>query len=84
MDFSLCVEEYSHAKPHPEPYLAGLRRFGGVAHEALVIEDSQRGLTSAVAAGIECAVVHNDFTATQDYSAATHRIKTLQELRSVL
>ena len=28
MDFVLVREDYQHAKPHPEPYLTGLKRSG--------------------------------------------------------
>ncbi|HWV49866.1 MAG TPA: HAD family phosphatase [Microbacterium sp.] len=84
MDFVLARDDYTHAKPHPEPYLTALERFGATKEEALVVEDSARGLRSAVAAGIDCAVVHNDFTQTQDFSTATHRIGTLRELRALL
>ena len=84
MDFVLAREDYAHAKPHPEPYLTGLKRFGATREETLVVEDSSRGLGSAVAAGIECAVVHNDFTQTQDFSAATHRIGSLAELKDIV
>ena len=62
MDFVLVREDYQHAKPHPEPCLAAFKRFGAAKEETLVVEDSARGLSSAVAAGIDCAVVHNDFT----------------------
>jgi len=84
MDFTLCVEEYPRAKPHPDPYLAGMAKFGAKPHECLVIEDSQRGLSAAVNAGIECAVVHNEFTKTHDFSKASHFIKTLKELPALL
>ncbi|NUT06668.1 MAG: HAD-IA family hydrolase [Hamadaea sp.] len=84
MDFVLVREDYRLAKPHPEPYLTGLRRFGAAQQETLVVEDSARGLNSAVAAGIDCAVVHNDFTQGQDFSQATHRIKTLRELADII
>jgi HAD superfamily hydrolase (TIGR01509 family) len=84
MEFVLVREDYTHAKPHPEPYLAGLTRIGGSRAETLVVEDSSRGLASAVAAGIDCAVVHNDFTRQQDFSAATHRIETLSELKDIV
>jgi HAD superfamily hydrolase (TIGR01509 family) len=57
MDFVLVREDYKVAKPHPEPYLAGLRRFPAAKVETLVVEDSSRGLNSAVAAGIDCVVV---------------------------
>ena len=53
-------------------------------HEALVVEDSSRGLRSAVAAGIECAVVDNDFTRSQDFSGASYRIRSLAELKGVV
>jgi HAD superfamily hydrolase (TIGR01509 family) len=84
MDFVLVREDYEHAKPHPEPYLTGLTRFGAAKEEALVVEDSSRGLQSAVAAGIDCAVVYNEFTKTQDFSQATYRISSLAELKGIL
>ena len=90
MDFVLVREDYERAKPHPEPYLTGLARFGATAEEALVVEDSPRGLASAVAAGIDCAVVHNHFTHSPgsghspDFSGARHRIDTLAELVDIV
>jgi HAD superfamily hydrolase (TIGR01509 family) len=84
MDFVLVREDYEFAKPHPEPYLTGLKRFGATKDETLVVEDSPRGLNSAVAAGIECVVVDNDFTKAQDFSQASYRINTLSELKDVI
>ena len=57
MDFVLVREDYKLAKPHPEPYLTGLKRLGAAAEETLVVEDSSRGLTSAVSAGDRKSVV---------------------------
>jgi HAD superfamily hydrolase (TIGR01509 family) len=84
MDFVLVREDYQLAKPHPEPYLAGLKRFGATRDEALVVEDSSRGLNSALAAGIDCVVVYNDFTKAHDFSGASHRIETLAELKDII
>jgi HAD superfamily hydrolase (TIGR01509 family) len=84
MEFVLCSGEYARSKPHPDPYLEGLARFGGEKCEAVVVEDSQRGLRSAVAAGIECVVVYNHFTASHDFTEATHRIGNLPELIALL
>lgn len=84
MDFTLCVEEYARAKPYPDPYLAGMKMFHAKKEECLVIEDSQRGLTSAVNAGIECAVVFNEFTKSHDFSQANYKIQTLAELPALL
>ena len=84
MEFYLTREDYERAKPHPEPYLKGLERFGAAAAETVVIEDSARGLMSAVAAGIDCIVVANEFTATHDLSQATARVDTFRELPSAI
>ena len=84
MEFYLTREDYEQAKPHPEPYLRGLQRFGATAAETVVIEDSARGLKSAVAAGIDCIVVANEFTAAHDLSRATARVATFRELPSTI
>ena len=84
MDFVLVREDYEHTKPHPEPYLTGLRRLGATRDETLVVEDSSRGLNSAVAAGIDCAIVYSDFTKTHDFSQAHYRIETLIELKDII
>ncbi len=84
MDFVLVREDYERTKPHLEPYLTGLKRFGATKEETLVVEDSNRGLNSAVAAGIECAIVHNDFTKTHDFSLASYRIRTLIEIKNII
>ena len=84
MEFCLTREDYERAKPHPEPYLMGLQRFGATAEETVVIEDSARGLKSAIAAGIDCVVVANQFTATHDLSKATARVATIRELPSAI
>ena len=80
VDFVLTRDTYRRSKPHPDPYLAALARFGIGPDHALAVEDSERGLRAAVAAGMDCAVVHNAFTAGQDFSSATCRIARLDEL----
>jgi len=84
MDFVLTREDYIKAKPDPEPYLTALERFRGTREEAIVIEDSERGLRSAIAAGIDCVIVHNEFTRSHDFSKAQHQIQTLAELPALL
>lgn len=84
MEFSLCVEDYKRAKPYPDPYLAGLKKFNAKKDEAIIVEDSQRGLTSAFNANIQCAIVHNDFTVKHDFSKADFFINKLDELEELL
>ncbi|MEW5831355.1 MAG: HAD family phosphatase [Campylobacterota bacterium] len=84
MEFVLCSGEYPRAKPFPDPYLQGLERLGGAKEQTIVVEDSERGLRAAVAAGIECVIVHNRFTENHDFDTATHRIGKLDELIALL
>lgn len=84
MDFILCEEDYQFAKPHPEPYLKALELFNAKKEDAIIVEDSQRGLTSAHTAGIDCIVVHNEFTKTQNFSKATFKINQLNDLLDIL
>jgi HAD superfamily hydrolase (TIGR01509 family) len=84
MEFILVREDYRYPKPHPEPYLTALNRFGASKNETLVVEDSNRGLRSAVEAGIECVIVHNEFTKSHDFSQASYRINKLMELKDII
>ena len=45
-------DELPHGKPHPMPYLEGLRALGAVPNLSLAFEDSRTGVQSASAAGI--------------------------------
>jgi beta-phosphoglucomutase-like phosphatase (HAD superfamily) len=45
-------DELPHGKPHPMPYLEGLRLLGADAAHSLAFEDSRAGIQSATAAGI--------------------------------
>lgn len=83
MAFVLCREDYGKAKPHAEPYVAGLQRFGVGPDSAVVIEDSKRGLAAAEAAGIRTIKVHNEFVAHQQ-AASDYAIQSLQELPELL
>jgi HAD superfamily hydrolase (TIGR01509 family) len=84
MDFVIANGDYAHSKPHPEPYLTALRRFGIGARNALAIEDSERGLRAAAAAGIDCIVIENAFVDGQDFSLATRRVASIRDLASLL
>ena len=83
-EFVLTVEDYERAKPHPDPYLAGLARFGAAPDLALAIEDSARGLASARSAGIDCLVIRNDFTASQDFSGAWRVVDSIASVPELL
>ncbi|AXH09465.1 HAD family hydrolase [Malaciobacter halophilus] len=84
MEFTLCVEEYEKAKPHPAPYLAGLKKFNTTSNKAIIVEDSQRGLDSAYAANIDCIIVKNEFTKSHNFEKAKHFIDKFEDLKKLL
>ncbi len=84
IDFVLVREDYEFSKPHPEPYLLGLEHFNATKSETIVVEDSLRGLNSAIAAGIDCVVVHNAFTKASAFPGARFRIEKLAELKNLI
>lgn len=47
-----------HGKPHPDPYLLGLKRAGVAANEALVVENAPLGIRAARSAGIFTVAVN--------------------------
>lgn len=60
--------ELPHGKPHPLPYLEGLRLLGADAAHSVAFEDSRTGIASAAAAGIatvgiRTSLVHEDLEA---------------------
>lgn len=51
-DKMVTAFDVKYGKPHPEPYLMGLKKANIEKHEALVVENAPLGVRSAVAAGI--------------------------------
>lgn len=47
-------EDLAYGKPHPLPYLTGLRHLGADPGCSVAFEDSLSGMRAAVAAGISC------------------------------
>lgn len=61
-DFIITREEYNKAKPSPEPYLAGIKKSGYSAEDCIAVEDTERGLTAALAAGLDTIIIPNQLT----------------------
>ncbi|HEX3902703.1 MAG TPA: HAD family phosphatase [Polyangia bacterium] len=69
-EFALTRVDYEQSKPHPEPYLTAVARLGLAPARCLVIEDSERGLRAAKAAGLACWVIPSGLTASGNFAAA--------------
>lgn len=76
----LAGGEYSHYKPHPAPYLTAAERLGVEPARCLVVEDTERGLVSAHAAGMACVVIPHALSRAGDFSRATARLASIREL----
>ncbi len=53
----IAREDVKNYKPNPEAYIAAMKKLNVSADECLVIEDSKRGLESALKAGVNCVLV---------------------------
>ena len=69
-DVVITGDDYGKSKPSPEPYLAAVETLGLNVRHCIAIEDSKRGLESAVGAGISCVVVPTELTEAQDFTGA--------------
>lgn len=83
-DFVLTAGDYSHAKPDPEPYLRAVERSGLGPEACVAIEDSERGLASAEAAGISCIVVPSALTKGCNFPGAHRILGSIGEILTVL
>ncbi|HAJ92131.1 MAG TPA: phosphatase [Gammaproteobacteria bacterium] len=66
-------------KPAPDIYDYALEKMGLAASECLALEDSENGLLSARAAGIDVVVTVNQYTEQHDFTAAALVIDHLGE-----
>jgi len=82
--FALTMKDCTRYKPHPEPYLKAVELSGFTPGECLVIEDSPRGLASAVNAGIRCIVIPSKFTRQSRFTGACKILDSVRELPAVL
>jgi HAD superfamily hydrolase (TIGR01509 family) len=76
--------DYLRAKPAPDPYLTALARLGLPADACLVIEDSERGLRAARAAGLRCWVVPSQLARNGSFAEAERVFASLGELVTAL
>jgi beta-phosphoglucomutase-like phosphatase (HAD superfamily) len=66
-------------KPEPDIYYWVLERLGLPPEQCLAIEDSENGLRSALAAGLDTVVTVSDYTRLQDFTGARVVLSDLGE-----
>jgi HAD superfamily hydrolase (TIGR01509 family) len=79
-DTIVTASDVTRLKPDPEPWLLAASRLGRAPADCLVIEDAEKGITAAKAAGMRCVAIPGKHTRDNDFSAATIVLKSLDEL----
>jgi HAD superfamily hydrolase (TIGR01509 family) len=83
-DFVLTASDYPRVKPHPDPYLAAVKRSGVGADACIAIEDSERGLEAATLAGVRCMVVPTALTRGGRFAKAQRVLASAREIPGAL
>lgn len=81
---TVAREDYATPKPAPDAYLAAARVLGATPAECVVVEDTQRGMRSGLAAGMRVVVVPSELTFDNDFTGASARLGSLDELDATL
>lgn len=79
-EFIIVNEDTKLSKPHPDPYLLALEKSGFDSEDCMVIEDTQRGLEAATAAGIKCCVIPTELSKGSDFSKAHKVLNSVSEV----
>lgn len=83
-DFALTDGDYAASKPDPAAYLAAVTRAGVDPSSCVVIEDSERGLASAVAAGLRCVVAPSRLTRGSRFDGAWRVLDDVRDVPQLL
>jgi HAD superfamily hydrolase (TIGR01509 family) len=83
-DFVIADGDYPHHKPHLSPYLTAAARMGIAPERCLAIEDTERGLRSARAAGMVCIAIPNELSRPGNFDSAHSILDSMHELPPLL
>ena len=83
-NFVLANGDYARSKPAPDAYLKACETAGVEREHCLVIEDSERGLLAAKAAGMSCWVIPYGISSGGDFSKADKILSSVEEVPEAL
>ena len=83
-DITIAREDYREPKPAPDGYLAAATALRLTPHECAVVEDTERGVRAALAAGMWAIAMPNDLTVDNDFTGCARRLAHLDELTAEL
>jgi len=67
-------------KPHPDIFLYAAERLGVSPAQCVVLEDAEKGILAAHAAGMKSIAVPTEYTKNNDFSKATMVLKSLNDV----
>ena len=81
-EFELVVvrEDYPRSKPFADPYATAVQRLGLDAASCVAIEDTQRGIDAANAAGVRCFAVTSPLTRGTTFEGAVGVLDSVRDL----
>lgn len=76
----VTADDVARIKPSPDIFLEAARRMRVEPRHCVVLEDAEKGILAARAAGMKCIAVPNRHTRSHDFRAATRVVDSLSEL----
>ena len=83
-DFVVTADDCPRTKPCPDPYLRAIEASGVNPAAGVAVEDSERGLEAATAAGLRCVIVPSRLTRAQTFDGALRRLESIRDLPPLL
>jgi HAD superfamily hydrolase (TIGR01509 family) len=83
-EFVLVREDYPRSKPFPDPYAAAVQRMGVDASSCVAIEDTQRGIDAANAAGVRCFACASPMTHGTTFQGAVDVLDSVRDLPAAI
>ncbi|MDG2051328.1 MAG: HAD family phosphatase [Myxococcota bacterium] len=83
-DAVVASGDYVRHKPHPDPYLEGAARLGVDPQSCVAVEDTQRGMRAALAAGMECWVIPHALSEDSDFTGAHRILDNISEVEGLI
>ncbi|MCL2649265.1 MAG: HAD family phosphatase [Phycisphaerales bacterium] len=79
-DVVLTAQDVVRRKPHPDLFLKAAELLGLPPSDCLVLEDAEKGIVAAHAAGMRSIAVPTTHTRDNDFSLATYVVASLSEI----
>ncbi|OVE76805.1 hypothetical protein BVX98_04630 [bacterium F11] len=83
-DFVLTREGFNKPKPYPDAYLTALEKWNLKKPDCMVVEDSERGVIAAKAAGLKCVAIPHALSERGDFSGADYVCRDFGEVKKVI